>query len=328
MSATGTLGRVAALLACAAGALAAQAAPPAERVEYGVTRSADTVTVGDPFRVALRVRAPLGSRIEFPPGPDTTGAVQLLDPPAPHDNRDPGAVDQTVTYRVAAWDVEQQPVPLGELVVRTPAGIQRIAVPPESIYVRSVLPADSAQRVPKPVRDIFAPPATPAWLWWLLAAAAVVALLLLWWWWRRRRTPAPAPPVDAFARAQQEFERIERLALVDAGERGRHVALMVEVLRDYLEARFPDARLSHTSTELLLALRGRPVVPAERLGAVLAEADLVKFARRSVSAERARQLGAEARQVVQVVEEAVQRAAAAAEAAEREREARARGKAA
>ena len=31
---------------------------------------------------------------------------------------------------------------------------------------------------------------------------------------------------------------------------------VVEILRDYLQARYPDARLSHTSTELLLAILG------------------------------------------------------------------------
>ena len=311
--------------AMVAPALAAAQAAPVGRVQYGVTQSADTVTVGDPFRVVVRVRAPLGSVIEFPVGPDSTGPVQMLDPAAPTATDDRSAVDQTATYRLAAWDVGTLPVALGELVVRSPAGVQRVVVPVESVHVRSVLPADSSERVSKPVRPVFEAAGLAGWWWLLLAIAAALLTLGYWWWRRRRRPPAAAPREDPFARAQSEFERVERLGLIEVGERGRYVALVVEVLRDYLEARHPDARLSHTSTELLLALRGRDNIPAERLGAVLAESDLVKFARRPVSPDRARQLGSETRAIVQAVEEAVRRALAAEAAAQRQREAREAG---
>ncbi|MBA3889283.1 MAG: hypothetical protein H0X64_02025 [Gemmatimonadaceae bacterium] len=308
----------------------AQATPAPDRVQYGVTQSADTVTVGDPFRIVVRVRAPLGTVIEFPAGPDTTGAVQLLDPPAPATQQDPQAVDQAATYRVAAWDVGTLPIAIGELIVRGPGGEQRITLPAESVHVRSVLPADSTERAPRPVRPVFGEAGIPWWVWALVALAIALALYALWRWYRRRRRPVAVAPEDAYARAQAEFERVDQLGLVEVGERGRHVALVVEVLRDYLQARYPDARLSHTSTELLLAMRGRDTIPSERLGALLAESDLVKFARRTVSTERARQLGLEARAIVEAVEQAVQRAEAAeaTEAAERQQRAAAAGKAA
>jgi hypothetical protein len=70
------------------------------------------------------------------------------------------------------------------------------------------------------------------------------------------------------------------------------------VLRDYLAARYPSAPLSLTSTELLGAVKGERAVPDDRLMRVLNEADLVKFARRQVTAERARELGREARSIV------------------------------
>lgn len=302
-------------------------APAPDRVQYGVTQSADTVTVGDPFRVVVRVRAPIGSQIEFPPGPDTTGAVQLLDPPSPVTQQDPAAVDQSATYRVAAWDVGMLPIAIGELVVRGPSGEQRITLPAESIHVRSVLPADSAQRTPKPVRPVFGEPGLPWWVWALVALAVALLLFGIWWWYRRRPVSVTVAPEDAYARAQAEFERVDALGLVEVGERGRYVALVVEVLRDYLQARFPDARLSHTSTELLLATRGRETIPQERLGALLAEGDLVKFARRTVSPDRARQLALESRAIVDAVEQAIRRIEAA-EAAAREQRAASKGRAA
>jgi hypothetical protein len=104
---------------------------------------------------------------------------------------------------------------------------------------------------------------------------------------------------------------------VEAGERGRFVALMVEVLRDYLALRLPDALPSLTSTELVRLLRSRSDLPVQRLANVLTEADLIKFARRPVTAERAREIGQEARAIVRDVEKAAVRARATATAREK-----------
>jgi hypothetical protein len=98
--------------------------------------------------------------------------------------------------------------------------------------------------------------------------------------------------------AQAEFQRIESLRLLDAGERGRYVSLMIEVVRDYLAARYSAATLALTSTELQRSLHTAPHVPVDRLGRLLLDADLIKFARRPVSGDRARELGREARALV------------------------------
>ncbi len=86
--------------------------------------------------------------------------------------------------------------------------------------------------------------------------------------------------------------------MLEAGERGRYVTLVIEVLRDYLAARHTRAALSLTSTELQRAAQELPTVPEGRLGRVLTDADLIKFARRAVSTDRAHDLGREARAIV------------------------------
>ena len=115
--------------------------------------------------------------------------------------------------------------------------------------------------------------------------------------------------------AEREFTRVERMGLLEAGERGRFVALMVEVLRDYLALRLPGAAPSLTSTELIRFLRSRSDLPVQRLAAILHEADLVKFARRSVTGERAREIGQEARAIAREVETVAARDRAIAAAA-------------
>ena len=284
---------VALLLASAAGAQG--------RVQTGITISKDTVTVGEPFEVRVRVRAPAGATIRFPDNPDTAATVQARDPRTIIVNDSVESADQTATYRVAAWDIGAQPVRIGDIAV-TWSGATRDerAVPAGSVqvFVRSVLPADSALRVPKPARPLWEVRAFPWWLLWLLLAAIAIGLLA-WWWLRRRRRPVPAVVIDPYIRAQKEFTRLESMGLVDAGERTRYVALAVEVLRDYLVARHPDASLALTSRELLNALRKHSTVPIEQLARVLHEADLAKFARWSLTEDRARNLAREARAVVE-----------------------------
>jgi hypothetical protein len=314
---------VAALAALTLGGAALVPAPlraqargqPSFQVKAGVTIAPDSVRIGDPFRVTVGVRAPAGAVIEFPRAMDTTAAVQSLDPVAVRASADTTVMEQYADYRVAAWDIGKQPIRLDDVLVRYDGQVRRVTITGESVFVRSVLPADSAKRVPKPPRPLIELNAIPWWLWLLIAAAIIAAILLIWWWLRRRRKP-PAPViVDPFAHAEAEFQRIEALGLLDAGERGRYVTLMIEVLRDYLAARYAEAMLSLTSSELQRTLHDVPHVPQDRLTRLLTEADLIKFARRPVSGDRARELGREARAIVALEHQASMPAPAPQESA-------------
>jgi Domain of unknown function (DUF4381) len=267
-------------------------------VRAGSVVEPETVRVGDPFIIRVRIAAPAGSEIIFPDAPDSTSTVQALDPVRVDSVNSAGGAERTATFRVAAWDVDSQTVRLGDVIVRSGKAERRVALTGISVFVQSVLPADSAKRVPKPARAIYEFGQPMWWLWALIAAAIVALLLGIWWWRRRRRRPKLVAPLDPYKYAEDEFARIEALGLVEAGERGRFVALMAEVLRDYMAYRYTAAPLSLTSTELLEALHGQRAVPQERLRRVLDEVDLVKFARRPLSADRARDLGREARAIV------------------------------
>jgi hypothetical protein len=294
-----------ALLALGAARMGAQNAPapsstPATStitVQAGAGVDRDTVTVGDVVRLTVRVRAPIGSTVNFPTGLDSLAPVQALEPPAVRDGPDSAVVDRIATYRLSPWDIGRQPIRLGDVLVQADDGDRRVVLTLPSLFVRSVLPADSALRVPKPARPLLTVRAPVPWWWWALAALAVAATgLLVWWWIRRRR--AARPTGNPFADAEAAFARIERLRLVDAGEPGRHAALMTDVVRRYLAARHEAATLASTSGELLATVRGVPTVPVERLRALLDEVDAVKFAAAPLAASRARELGDEAKAIV------------------------------
>lgn len=268
-------------------------------VQAGTTLEHDTVTVGDVVRLTLRVRAPLGATVNFPSGVDSLSPVQPLEPPRVTNGADSAtAADRIAVYRVAAWDVGAQPIRLGDVLVQTDDGERRLSIPLPTLFVRSVLPADTTQRTPKPARPLLPVRAPVAWWWWALAAVVAALVGLGVWWWSRRRRADLGPVGDPYADALRDFDRVERLGLVAAGEPGRHAVLMTDILRRYLASRLPVVTLAHTSGELLRALRGAPTVSHDRLETLLSTVDRVKFAAAPVGAEQARALGAEARALV------------------------------
>ena len=295
----------------------AQPAAPdtgARGVQLGIAVRPETVTVGTRFIVAARVRAPEGATIAWPTAPDTSESLEIVSSRMIDSTTDSLRTEETARWRLAAWDTGTITIVFEDAVV-TALDLERRVPLRAHVYVRSVLPPDTALQVPKPPRDIMA--AEPPWWRWVALALLIAAIvsLLLWWYLRRRRRKPPTAPVDAMQYAEREFSRVERMGLLEAGERGRFVALMVEVMRDYLALRLPGAAPSLTSTELVRYLRSRSDLPVQRLATILTEADLVKFARRPVTAERAREIGHEARAIVREVEQVSVRDRAIAAAA-------------
>ncbi|HEX7123350.1 MAG TPA: hypothetical protein VF178_13325, partial [Gemmatimonadaceae bacterium] len=217
------------MVAVLAAAFLVQAVTLGGRLQSGVVVEPDTVTVGTPFVITVRVRAPRSAVIEFPSTPDSSRAFEALDPVRVVPSPDTTVVEQTAYYRVAAWDVGAFTVTFPDIVVREAIGERRIRIANANVFVASVLPPDSSLREPKPARDVFRF-GLPWWFWALVALAVAGILALLWWLWSRRRRPEQA--VDPYDAALRAFNHVESLGLVAAGERARHVVLMVEVLRD------------------------------------------------------------------------------------------------
>ena len=294
------------------------------RVRSGLIVRPDSVQVGDPFTLVVTVMVPASARIEWPVIEDTAAVVGMRAPVSVTSASDGPMRRETATYALAAWDVGSLALGVPDPTVRYGTTTLRVPIDSARVYVRSVLPGDSTMHLPKPSKGLFSRE-IPWWERWWPAAAVVVGLLLLWWLFRRRkRAPVrrAVVPLDVYARAMHDFERLDRLSLTDAGERGRAVALAVEILRSYLGARVPEAGLSLTSTELLDATNLDARVPHERLFYLLDDADAIKFARRVVNGARAKALTAESRAIVESIE-SVEQERVKAEAERRVREAKA-----
>jgi hypothetical protein len=295
--------------------------PPGDLpVRMGYRVSPDTVLIGQPFNLFVKVHAPKGVRFEFPAGPDTMTQNGIR----PIELRGEKLVtmlgDTAVAlYRLVAWDVGVQPLRFSDVRVTFEGQERRPPLGGAAVFVRSVLPADTSLRVPKPPRPLIVLPVFN-WLPWLALLAAAILAGVLWWAWRRYRN-RPKVPVDPYIRAQQEFARIEQRRLLEDGRYSDYYAAMVDVVREYLAARVPGVRRSDTTSELLRTMQPRDGVESE-LPRLLERADLVKFARADTALEEAREAGLALRAIVDHVEarlnpesEVAKRSAAAKERA-------------
>lgn len=272
-------------------------------LRLGVRVIPDTVTIGQRFIVFMRVQGPAGATIEFPATTDSSAAspttTQIVGRPVFASEAGAGTGIRTAAYRMIAWDTGPQSLMLGHIVARHNGQTGYVSLARYRVQVRSVLPLDSAQKAPKPPRELI--PIEPfSRLPWLILFVLVMLAGLGWWLWqvyhRRRNEPA-----DPFAAAELEFSRIDSLNLIAAGEGGRHVAMMVDTMRVYLALRIPEIELSQTSSELVAAA-GRIGGLNPEMGGMLWRADLVKFAGHRPDRDEASATGSSARQLVRTVE--------------------------
>ena len=234
----------------------------------------ETVTVGQPFIVALRAIPPRGRLALAPAVPDTGGIVEPLDPAIVMRRGD----TLSVRYRLLAWQPGVLSIPFGPVLMRRDSSDLQVPVDVR-VVVASVLPADSSDRIPKDPRNLF-PFVTHWWdRWWQWALALVgvaSVLYLLWRWTASRPTPVPvlATPV---ARAALAFDRLDARALTAAGEGARHVALVSEIVRQYLTEIEPALALSFTNAELLRAIEPIAGIPDKQLALLLQDVDGIRF---------------------------------------------------
>ncbi|HST07398.1 MAG TPA: hypothetical protein VLJ83_04465 [Gemmatimonadaceae bacterium] len=281
-------------------AAAPPSAQPPLQVQMGYRVSPDTVLIGQPFSLFVKVLAPKGVRFEFPAGPDTAMQNGVRPIELRGDKIVSMLADTAVAlYHLVAWDVGTQPLRFPDVRVTFEGQERRPALAAAYVFVKSVLPADTSLRVPKPARPLITLPVFN-WLLWLGVLAAAIAAVLLWWAWRRYRN-RPKPPIDPYVRAQQEFARIESRRWVESGQASEYLVEMVDVVRVYLAARVPGVRRSDTTFELLAAMKPRDSVEGD-LPRWLEVADMVKFARGDTSPGDAAEAGRSLKAIVDHVE--------------------------
>lgn len=139
-------------------------------------------------------------------------------------------------------------------------------------------------------------------------AAAGLLFAVVRYFQRRRKAHVPAtptapppPPRPAHETALERLEALLASGLLQRGETALFVErLMDEVLRDYITARFSLSAGTRTTRELVKDLLGVAVVGLDvaLVEGLLADADLVKFAKASIAAGRAHAMATRVRALI------------------------------
>ena len=249
-------------------------------VAFDARVNRDTLTVGDPVLLGLRIRRETGDVAVLMQNEGFLAPFEVRRqvPPAVREMSD-GRVEETLAFELAVYRVGVIEVPSLVLQVRTAEGDSGlITSEPIPVLVRSVKPAEMTDiRDVKPPVDIEA--RIPGWLWFAVAVLAGVVAGTLWYWNRRRRKPEVEPPPPIVW--PDEVAKILRMRLLEKGAFKRYYSLLSEVMRRYLEDRVRVDAMECTTSELVQDLRRVSIGEAEvaALEGLLSEADLVKFAK-------------------------------------------------
>ncbi len=254
----------------------------ARATTVSVHTSPDSLTIGDPVTVEVRVEAPAGASVSFP-RPKTPAQVEVVN----LETLPAEAGTWMARYTLAVYDVGD--IVLPPWPVQVQADTQNVIVHTDSIrlHVTSVLddslaaadirPLKGQQEVPVPL---------PLWIWLALAALVLAVVVFLWHRRRRRRqvVVAPAAPVVApHEAALAALRKLEAQQLAAAGQIKEHYVRLSEILRQYLEGapQFGFAAREETTGEIRRELHARGYKPEmmQTLVALCEEADLVKFAK-------------------------------------------------
>ena len=270
----------------------------------------ETVTVGQPFELRMTIVPPAGRIGIAPAVPDTGGIIEPLDPADVTRRGD----TLRVRYRLLAWQTGVLTIPLGPVLMRRDSS--DISVSGDMrVVVRSVLPSDSARRVPRDARALFATPVRwwERWWQWMLGALAIFTVLYLLNRWRTRPRAPRVVDETPMSRADAAFARLELRQLIAAGEGGRHVALAAEIVRQYLADIEPALALSLTNAELLAVAAPITAIPQRQLVQLLQQVDAVRFGGMRTTSATVQRVGGMARELVREIDRT--RASAAPQAA-------------
>ena len=288
------------------GILATPAAAQFPNQSFEVVPEVAHAAVGDLVSLHFRVRLDEGDLLyDSVPKPmiDVPEGVRILS--VEKLSRGPDRI-YTGLAQVAFYRTGRQPAPVfGLPFMRAVKGVTRAMLTSDSAFVEIDPVAPAGNPALKDIKEIERQRGPDPLLVAGTLAAAAVVLVIGFLGWRRRPAPiVPAepsgPPVvtlGPYDAALARLAQIEQAQWPARGDVDRHYAAVADTLRRYLEEAHGVPALERTTGELRCALP-QILVDAglkERCGALLGEADLVKFARARRDAQIAERFARDAR---------------------------------
>lgn len=232
------------------------------------------LTVGDPFWVTVVTHGPRGWHLL--PGSLEAGYARHPEVAVLGSERRDGRL----RLNLAVFRPGDVVLPPGEARVVTELG-DTLAVPVTADTIRVVSVLTPGDTVLADIKPLWTERRAPPWTWIAVLALVILAaaLLLL----RRRRAPgaveATAAARDPYGEARERIQALAREGEDGSAARVRAAVGIGEAVRGYLADGWSLPARERTTFELLSDLPAAGPLPRGAVGAVLAGADLAKFAR-------------------------------------------------
>jgi hypothetical protein len=255
------------------------------RLQSGV--SAAEITIGDRFTYELTLLYGEGMQVTPPGAGENLGHFEIKDfqvhPPKKNED---GLTVQRFEFLLSTFTTGEYVIPPVSVAYTDAAGRQgELQSRPLTVTVNSVLPEDAQD-----IRDIKQAAVIEAdytrlyiLIGTIILLAAAAAVLLVWLRRRRRRRgrPAAEEQLPPHLKAFLDLDALCREKLPEAGEFKAFYVRFADIFLQYLTGRFGIRTFERTTSEILGDLSGRPsgTAMAARVGPVLDECDLVKFAK-------------------------------------------------
>lgn len=277
------------LWALLAGASGLRAEEPVKIV--GARFEPANVLIGDHFNLIMEVETDGQHAIAFPKiTPEfTEGRIELLKDEAVDTlESGRGAYRLRKSYRLICFEPAAYHIDSLGLLYTDGVTTDTLFAPEALELTVALMPVDTAQ---KSIYDIKQPLDAPlvveefsGYMTWALLLASVVASFV-WLIVSRKRhhkaTEAPLPKEPAHVVAIRSLEILANQKLWQNGKVKEYYSRLTEILREYLSGRYGVGAMEMTTDEIVAEMKRVSITPARaaELGALLAESDLVKFAK-------------------------------------------------
>ena len=274
--------RLTSVLLCVWSAAAAQ--------DITATLKADSnhIVIGDFLKATLTVRFPNDYKVVMPAPADTVGKMEWVR----SSKVDTSLADHYLTlsqvYTVSAYDSGKFRLGPQQIVYKNPAGVIDTLLTDSVLVSVTTLPVDTTKAI-KPIKSPLKVPYS--WNEFIpyfigVGVAALIAVALIYYLRRRKKKPPvvierPKPRDPPHLWAKKELKKLEEEKLWQKDRVKEYYSRLTDILRLYLEYRFRWFALESTTEEISGRIGDYDIgeEAREKLHAILASADLVKFAK-------------------------------------------------
>ncbi|MDO8899391.1 MAG: hypothetical protein Q7V19_17190 [Bacteroidales bacterium] len=254
--------------------------------------STDSIAIGQHLVFELNMKVPGGFKVDWPQWGDTlTGNLEILQQgqtevlPVDKDGNMVMRQQLVLTSFDTGWvyipGIDIKFAPEGDTVF--------YAAQSNPLMLRVGAIAVDTTATFKPIKNIESAPITFAEvLPWIIGLLGIAALLfaIVWFYMRRRNKPvtlAPIlkPQIPPHLLALEQLEELRHQKLWQSGRVKDYYTGLSDIIRAYIEARFPVNAIEMTTHEILIGLQTSGINPEamSKLSNALELADLVKFAK-------------------------------------------------